>query len=153
MARRGISCCGDLYQGALLHLSRLACALEAAEVEISATTIQYFRLGDDGIFLRFLFATAGCCSAPNRSPRSREFTRLCWWSISKSGFRRQPAAHVGATRNYSADPDRMRIYYTNDARFYRRLAIPLRAFMIAGMIVITIIGTSNEPAQFIYFQF
>jgi alginate O-acetyltransferase complex protein AlgI len=44
-------------------------------------------------------------------------------------------------------------YQTNDRQFERRLAVPLRAVLIAVMITITLMGTSNEPAQFIYFQF
>lgn len=44
-------------------------------------------------------------------------------------------------------------YLTNDRRFERRLVIPVRAALIAVMLTITLMGTSNEPAQFIYFQF
>jgi hypothetical protein len=44
-------------------------------------------------------------------------------------------------------------YWTDDRRWERRLALPLRAGLIAAMITITLMGTSNEPAQFIYFQF
>jgi alginate O-acetyltransferase complex protein AlgI len=44
-------------------------------------------------------------------------------------------------------------YWTNDARFYRSLVLPARGFLIAGMLTIIMIGMSNEPAQFIYFQF
>ncbi|OYW45970.1 MAG: hypothetical protein B7Z08_00285 [Sphingomonadales bacterium 32-68-7] len=40
-----------------------------------------------------------------------------------------------------------------DAKFYRGLPDPLTALAIAGMIFLTLMGTSNEPAQFIYFQF
>jgi alginate O-acetyltransferase complex protein AlgI len=44
-------------------------------------------------------------------------------------------------------------YSTNDALYYRRLILPARGFLIASMLVIIMIGMSNAPAQFIYFQF
>jgi alginate O-acetyltransferase complex protein AlgI len=44
-------------------------------------------------------------------------------------------------------------YLTNDRQFERRLVVPVRAALIAVMLTITLMGTSNEPAQFIYFQF
>jgi len=44
-------------------------------------------------------------------------------------------------------------YWTADVHYYRRLPVPLRGFLIASMIAITMMGMSNEPAQFIYFQF
>lgn len=44
-------------------------------------------------------------------------------------------------------------YWTADSHFYRRFPVPVRGFQIAAMIAIILIGTSNEPAQFIYFQF
>lgn len=44
-------------------------------------------------------------------------------------------------------------YWANDARFYRGLVLPARGFLIASMLTIIMIGMSNEPAQFIYFQF
>jgi D-alanyl-lipoteichoic acid acyltransferase DltB (MBOAT superfamily) len=44
-------------------------------------------------------------------------------------------------------------YWTNDARYYRNLILPARGFLIAGMLTIIMIGMSNAPAQFIYFQF
>ena len=44
-------------------------------------------------------------------------------------------------------------YWTGDVRYYRRFPTPLRGFHIAALIAITIMGMSNEPAQFIYFQF
>lgn len=40
-----------------------------------------------------------------------------------------------------------------DARFYRDLPLPLVGFAVACMIFLIFMGTSNEPAQFIYFQF
>lgn len=40
-----------------------------------------------------------------------------------------------------------------DARFYQRLPSPLAGLAIALMIYLIVMGTSNEPAQFIYFQF
>lgn len=40
-----------------------------------------------------------------------------------------------------------------DAKFYRTLPVPAAAFAFACIIFLTIMGTSNEPAQFIYFQF
>lgn len=44
-------------------------------------------------------------------------------------------------------------YWSNDSRYYRSLIVPARGFLVASMIAITFIGMSNEPAQFIYFQF
>ncbi len=44
-------------------------------------------------------------------------------------------------------------YLTEDPCFYRRLPVPIQGFLIALLIAITIMGMSNEPAQFIYFQF
>ena len=44
-------------------------------------------------------------------------------------------------------------YWRGDVRYYRRLPTPLRGFHVAALIAITIMGMSNEPAQFIYFQF
>lgn len=40
-----------------------------------------------------------------------------------------------------------------DIHYYERFPVPARGFLIAAMIAITLIGMSNEPAQFIYFQF
>ena len=39
------------------------------------------------------------------------------------------------------------------ARFYQRLPLWLIGLAVALMLYLTIMGTSNEPAQFIYFQF
>jgi D-alanyl-lipoteichoic acid acyltransferase DltB (MBOAT superfamily) len=44
-------------------------------------------------------------------------------------------------------------YRTSDPCYYKRMPEPAKGFLIATMIVLTIMGTSNEPAQFIYFQF
>ena len=44
-------------------------------------------------------------------------------------------------------------YWSGDVRYYRRLPPPLRGVLIAALLVITMMGMSNEPAQFIYFQF
>ena len=40
-----------------------------------------------------------------------------------------------------------------EARFYRRLPAPVIGLAAALMVFLTLMGTSNEPAQFIYFQF
>jgi hypothetical protein len=40
-------------------------------------------------------------------------------------------------------------YWRGDVRYYRRFPVPLRGFHIAALIAITIMGMSNEPAQFI----
>lgn len=40
-----------------------------------------------------------------------------------------------------------------DARFYRVLPTPVTGFAVALMLFLILMGTSNEPAQFIYFQF
>ena len=40
-----------------------------------------------------------------------------------------------------------------DAHYYQKLPLPLLGFLISTMIYITFMGMSNEPAQFIYFQF
>jgi alginate O-acetyltransferase complex protein AlgI len=44
-------------------------------------------------------------------------------------------------------------YYTGEAAYYQRLPLPLRGLFIAVLLVAIMIGMSNEPAQFIYFQF
>lgn len=44
-------------------------------------------------------------------------------------------------------------YGMSDPCYYKRFPTPAKGFLIAAMIVLTIMGTSNEPAQFIYFQF
>ena len=44
-------------------------------------------------------------------------------------------------------------YWKGDSHYYLRLPVPLRGFLVATIMVITMMGMSNEPAQFIYFQF
>jgi D-alanyl-lipoteichoic acid acyltransferase DltB (MBOAT superfamily) len=44
-------------------------------------------------------------------------------------------------------------YWKADTHFYQRFPVAFRSLLIAAMIVVTLIGMSNEPAQFIYFQF
>jgi len=44
-------------------------------------------------------------------------------------------------------------YGSGNGRYYRRFPPPLRGFLVAALLVITMMGMSNEPAQFIYFQF
>jgi D-alanyl-lipoteichoic acid acyltransferase DltB (MBOAT superfamily) len=44
-------------------------------------------------------------------------------------------------------------YRKADPCYYQRFPVPIRGFLIAAMIAITMMGMSNEPAQFIYFQF
>ena len=44
-------------------------------------------------------------------------------------------------------------YSSGDVRYYRRLPPPLRGLLVAVLLVVTVMGMSNEPAQFIYFQF
>jgi alginate O-acetyltransferase complex protein AlgI len=44
-------------------------------------------------------------------------------------------------------------YWKADPHYYQRFPVPVRGFLIAAMIAIILMGTSNEPAQFIYFQF
>ena len=44
-------------------------------------------------------------------------------------------------------------FLCKDVHYYERFPVPARGFLIAAMIAITLIGMSNEPAQFIYFQF
>ena len=41
----------------------------------------------------------------------------------------------------------------DDTHFYQKLPLPLLGLLISTMIYITFMGMSNEPAQFIYFQF
>jgi D-alanyl-lipoteichoic acid acyltransferase DltB (MBOAT superfamily) len=44
--------------------------------------------------------------------------------------------------------------YNLDNRYwYRRLPLPLFGLLCATLLFLTLMGTSNEPAQFIYFQF
>lgn len=40
-----------------------------------------------------------------------------------------------------------------DARYYRQLPSPVAGLLAALMVYLTVMGMSNEPAQFIYFQF
>jgi alginate O-acetyltransferase complex protein AlgI len=44
-------------------------------------------------------------------------------------------------------------YRNGDSYYYRRFPVPIRGFLFAAIIAITLMGMSNEPAQFIYFQF
>jgi hypothetical protein len=44
-------------------------------------------------------------------------------------------------------------YWKGDSHFYQRFPVAFRGLLIAAMIAVTLIGMSNEPAQFIYFQF
>ena len=44
-------------------------------------------------------------------------------------------------------------YSHNDVKFYRRFSPLSRGVLIASFIVILLMGMSNEPTQFIYFQF
>lgn len=44
-------------------------------------------------------------------------------------------------------------YNLDDVHFYRRLPAPIRAGLYALMSFIILMGTSNAPVQFIYFQF
>jgi alginate O-acetyltransferase complex protein AlgI len=44
-------------------------------------------------------------------------------------------------------------YWKADSCYYQRLPVPIKGFLIAALIAITMMGMSNEPAQFIYFQF
>jgi hypothetical protein len=44
-------------------------------------------------------------------------------------------------------------YWSGDAHYYRRFRLPAQGLMVAAMIFVTFMGMSNEPAQFIYFQF
>jgi len=44
-------------------------------------------------------------------------------------------------------------YNLDDRYWYRRLPLPLFGMLSAILLFVTIMGTSNEPAQFIYFQF
>jgi D-alanyl-lipoteichoic acid acyltransferase DltB (MBOAT superfamily) len=46
------------------------------------------------------------------------------------------------------------VEYNRDDRFwYRKLPLPLFGLLCATLLFLTLMGTSNEPAQFIYFQF
>jgi D-alanyl-lipoteichoic acid acyltransferase DltB (MBOAT superfamily) len=44
-------------------------------------------------------------------------------------------------------------FMAKDPCYFRRAVPPLRGLVYAALIVVTILGTSNEPQQFIYFQF
>jgi alginate O-acetyltransferase complex protein AlgI len=44
-------------------------------------------------------------------------------------------------------------YNSGDRYWYRRLPLPLLGMLAATMLFLIFIGMSNEPAQFIYFQF
>ncbi len=44
-------------------------------------------------------------------------------------------------------------YWRGSVHFYFEMPRPIRGALYAAMIVVLLMGTSNEPAQFIYFQF
>jgi hypothetical protein len=44
-------------------------------------------------------------------------------------------------------------YWSGNVRVYRRFPPPFRGLLVAALLTITMMGMSNEPAQFIYFQF
>ena len=44
-------------------------------------------------------------------------------------------------------------YWTNDAAFHHRLAAPAKGAVVAALTVVLVMGLSNAPTQFIYFQF
>ncbi|MCC6487094.1 MAG: MBOAT family protein [Candidatus Hydrogenedentes bacterium] len=44
-------------------------------------------------------------------------------------------------------------YQKGTAQFYRRWAAPARGLLYAALAFVFLMGTSNEPSQFIYFQF
>lgn len=44
-------------------------------------------------------------------------------------------------------------YNLGDRYWYRRLPLPIFGLLSAALLFLTLMGTSNEPAQFIYFQF
>jgi len=44
-------------------------------------------------------------------------------------------------------------YWKADSHYDQRFPTPVRGLLVAMMLLITMMGTSNEPAQFIYFQF
>lgn len=44
-------------------------------------------------------------------------------------------------------------YRTGTAQFYRQWVTPARGVLYAALLFIFLMGTSNEPSQFIYFQF
>ena len=44
-------------------------------------------------------------------------------------------------------------HLTGNVHFYRKLPAPVLGFLVATLITITMMGMSNEPARFIYFQF
>jgi hypothetical protein len=44
-------------------------------------------------------------------------------------------------------------YRSGTPQYYRSLPVPALGLLTASLMVATLIGMSNEPAQFIYFQF
>ena len=44
-------------------------------------------------------------------------------------------------------------YRAGTARYYEKFPTPLRGALYATFIFLILLGTSNEPTQFIYFQF
>ena len=44
-------------------------------------------------------------------------------------------------------------YWTDDAAFHRRMPAPVKGLVVAGLTVVLLLGLSNAPTQFIYFQF
>ncbi len=85
-----------------------------------------------------------------------DFTRLLaigWWEPSGLGrtMKRPPLAAVAGTAFLFVYE--LIQYRYGDARFYRSWPTILRGFLIATMLLLLLMGTSNEPTQFIYFQF
>lgn len=44
-------------------------------------------------------------------------------------------------------------YNFDDRLWYRKIPLPLYGLLAGTLLFLTLMGTSNEPAQFIYFQF
>jgi len=44
-------------------------------------------------------------------------------------------------------------FRSGDTTYYQRFPVPARGFMLASILATIVIGMSNDPAQFIYFQF
>ena len=44
-------------------------------------------------------------------------------------------------------------YWTRNVHYYKRFVLPARGLLIASLLTVILLGMSNEPARFIYFQF
>jgi alginate O-acetyltransferase complex protein AlgI len=147
-----------LYQGAALCIYRVWREYAGKRETAPETKIELFRTR----IVRRLLATAGFLAVVCYGWllfRARSFTQIIdFTSLLVTDFgdldygARAPrlSAIFGMALLFAVE---LIQYWKTDPCFYKRLPVSIRGFLIAAMIAITLMGMSNEPAQFIYFQF